>query len=209
MTKNFTIIYALIMLSVFSIQGFAEHDHDVIIGLDTTVTPYQLTLANTLELETFELEYNKTLGIYYGGQACWIPEEGPLHVMQPYGDGTVPEGIYQLELAAVTMPEALIAFNAENLSQILNGNNFALDDWHWEESEGWHFHNHIGWGLNPALVEIGQTITASFQLTDTTGQYADSDIFTLSFIAVPEPTGFVLLALGAAVLRRKRNPKRA
>lgn len=210
MIKNIA-CFALILLFVFIECGMAEHDHgdhDVIIGLDSTVTPYQLTLANSQELEPFELQYNAGLGLYYGGQACWIPQDGPLHVMAEYGDGTPPAGIYQLDLAVVTMPSGLIAFDSESVSQILNGESYALDDWNWEEEEGWHFHNHISWGLDPSLITAGQTVTASFKLTDSTGQYADSDIFTLSFVAVPEPIGLAFLTFGAGMLYYKKNQKR-
>ena len=77
MNKNIVYAYALIATFAFIGHCFAGHDHDVVIGLDTASAPYQLTLSNHHELETFELAYNDSLGLYYGGQVCWVPEEQP------------------------------------------------------------------------------------------------------------------------------------
>lgn len=186
-----------------------EHDHhEVVIGLtDISGGGQQITIVEDHAL-SMELKYNTLMGIYYGGQACWIPADGDLHLMEPYGNGTPPAGHYELELVAVNMPASVIAFDSESFSQILNSSPYALNEWHWEEMEGWHFHNHISWGLDSSLVTPGQTVIASFKLIDSTGQYADSQVFDVSITAVPEPATLGLLAMGTTMLRQ-RNPKKA
>ncbi len=52
--------------------------------------------------------------------------------------------------------------------------------------------------------ELGDTWSATFQLVDLGGQYADSDPFTLNFEATPEPTTLAMLLCGAMLLTRRR-----
>lgn len=189
------------VLTASSATAEDHDDHDVVIGLTDS---QQLTVDGDHAL-SISLEYNSALNLYYGGQACWIPAEGDLHIMTSYGDGTPPTGHYALELAVVDMPASVMAFESETFSQILNGQSYALDGWNWQEEEGWHFHQHISWALDPARVTAGETVTASFKLIDTTGQYADSEVFDVSLTAVPEPATVGLLALGAAFLKRRRG----
>ena len=197
----FIVIFTLLIATQ---PAFAEEHvhHDVVIGL---TVDQQITLIEDHALEHVELEYNSIMGIYYGGEACWIPGEGDLHIMEPYGDGTPPAGHYQFELVAVDMPASVIAFDAETVGQILNGSNYVLDEWNWEAAEGWHFHNHISWGLDSTMVSPGQTVTATFMLIDTTGQYSDSEVFEVSLTAVPEPATLALLGCGAVIAIRRKS----
>lgn len=200
---HFLVIFSVlsIVLST-SVAIAADHDHhDVVIGLTDVAGGQQLTLIEDHALENIQLEFSSVMGLYYGGQACWIPAGGDLHIMSE----TLPDNHYQLELVPVDVPSSVIAF--ENVQQILNGSNYALDDWNWENDEGWHFHNHINWGLDPAQVLPGQPVSASFKLIDTSGQYLDSDIFTVTLTAVPEPATLGLLGFGTVIAARRQSKR--
>lgn len=52
---------------------------------------------------------------------------------------------------------------------------------------------------------VGDIVTATFYLSDTNGDYVDSENFTLQFQIVPEPTSAALLGLGGWVMMRRRR----
>lgn len=52
---------------------------------------------------------------------------------------------------------------------------------------------------------IGDTLTATFYLSDINGDYVDSEEFTLQFTVVPEPTSAALLGLGGLLAMRRRR----
>lgn len=63
------------------------------------------------------------------------------------------------------------------------------------------FHIHPIWNAFPSA-QVGGTYEMTFMLTDLSGQFTDSDPFTLVFSPIPEPSGAVLL-LAAALMRRR------
>lgn len=65
-------------------------------------------------------------------------------------------------------------------------------------------HEDVFYRADAALVNIGDQFTVTFQLTDPSGLEAASDLFTLSFLVVPEPATLSLLAMGAIAMTRRK-----
>lgn len=66
------------------------------------------------------------------------------------------------------------------------------------------FHNDLFFAANGNL---GDMFSATYQLTDPSGIYMDSDPFTLNFEIVPEPGVAALLVVGGLVAFRRRTRK--
>ncbi len=65
------------------------------------------------------------------------------------------------------------------------------------------WHQHLTF-IADASVPVGSLLNARFELFDRAGLHAASDVFTLTFRVVPEPTTAIVTALLALFVRRKR-----
>lgn len=64
------------------------------------------------------------------------------------------------------------------------------------------WHEHLRFGVEPGN-PLG-LYSATFQLTDVEGRHADSEVFTLRFAAVPEPSSALLALVVATMALRRR-----
>lgn len=131
------------------------------------------------------------------------------------GEGTdrPGDGAYALESAGgVSLQresfDAGFAMYTEGLSPILEFDGATHEFVGAPEAPSLLWHQHLTFVADPGT-PIGSILTADFVLTDTDGEHADSDPFTLSFIVVPEPsTGVLLLAIAIAARSRRTHRKR-
>jgi len=95
-----------------------------------------------------------------------------------------------------------------------NGSTFAFEepDWDSELPNGsgglgaWHFHTHTEF---LALANgIGQTFSATFTVIDTgSTNFAESVLYTINFITVPEPASMILFGSAMLAMFRARVRK--
>jgi hypothetical protein len=147
---------------------------------------------------------------------CWHSGHPPHGNWQLGGSDPDTQPDWQVGIERVGFTDGFGMYTEDTFTPVLtsDGDTYTfdhlwMDEKHNENGElgAWGFHEHL---LFVADAEgPGQTFSASFVAFDegTTG-FTDSDVYTMDFVTIPEPTTFSLLAVFSAGILFKRRPKR-